>query len=139
VAYPSSKYELRNGSTVLDTKTAYASCAAGTTWNNTICTGGPVPPPSISSFSPNPMTASTNLKTVTVTGNNFQSGTGAHLLFSGPTGNLFSSADHPERYKSITPTQWQYDMNNAGAKGTWHVQVFNPDGQSSNSWPFQVQ
>lgn len=98
-----------------------------------------MPKPSITNFSPNPMAASTGLIPVTVTGNNFQSGTGAHLEFTGPTGKLFSSADHPERIPSITPTQWQYPFNNAGVKGIWHVQVVNPDGQGSSTWPFQVQ
>jgi hypothetical protein len=138
VPYSSRTFYLCNNAVLLATSTATSSCASGTTWNGSTCAGGgSVPKPSITNFSPNPMTASTLLIRVTVTGNNFQSGTEAHLLFTGPTGLLFSSADHPERFKLITPpTQWQYDMNNNGAKGTWHVQVVNPDGQYSNSVPF---
>lgn len=37
VAYPQTVFDLKNGNQVLDTETAYASCASGTSWNGIIC------------------------------------------------------------------------------------------------------
>ena len=95
-------------------------------------------PPLINSVNPLTMTASTSaLTTLTITGSNFST-SGGHLLFTDPSGNLYSSATYPARIVSITATQWAYQINNGGTTGTWHVQVINADGQSSNSLNFQV-
>jgi hypothetical protein len=85
------------------------------------------------------MTASTTaLTTVTVTGTNFST-SGGHLHFTDPNNATYDSTAHPERVVSVTATQWQYQLNNGGTAGTWHVTVVNADGQTSNSGSFTVQ
>jgi hypothetical protein len=95
--------------------------------------------PTISNVSPPTMPASTTaLTTLTVTGLNFST-TGGHLHFVDPNSNPYDSTAHPERVISVTSTQWQYNVNNGGTKGTWTVTVVNADGRTSNSGTFTVQ
>jgi uncharacterized repeat protein (TIGR01451 family) len=37
VAYPQTIFDLKNGGALLDTKTAYATCASQTSWNGSVC------------------------------------------------------------------------------------------------------
>jgi hypothetical protein len=94
--------------------------------------------PTISNVAPPSMTASTTaLTTVTVTGTNFST-SGGYLHFTDPNNATYDSTAHPERVVSVTATQWQYQLNNGGTAGTWHVTVVNSDGQTSNSGSFTV-
>jgi hypothetical protein len=47
VAYPYTTFELKNGSTVLDTKVANASCASNTYWNGNVCVQNQVQNPTV--------------------------------------------------------------------------------------------
>jgi len=76
---------------------------------------------------------------IVVNGSNFTSETGAYLVFSDPLGNLYYSYNHQGLVGPITSTQWNYLFDNNGAIGTWTVQVFNPDGQSSNAFTFEAE
>ena len=94
--------------------------------------------PSISTVSPNSIPSDNNLHQLTISGNNF-SASGGHLTFTDPFGNTYSSADHPERVVSVSSTQWVYNINDGSTAGTWHVQIVNADGKTSNSGSFLVQ
>jgi streptogramin lyase/pimeloyl-ACP methyl ester carboxylesterase len=94
------------------------------------------PAPIIGSVSPTSMPASQNLQPLAVFGSNFQPG--SYLLFQDPSGTLFSSAVHPERGFTLPPTEFDYQIENGGAVGTWTVQLVNPDTQASNTEAFQV-
>jgi len=114
--------------------------SGGTTQSNSATVTAPAtcPPPSINSISPTVMTASTSaLTALTVNGNNFST-IGGHLQLTDPGGIAYSSAKYPERVVSVTPAQWVYQVNNGGTIGTWHVQVVNADGQTSNTAAFTV-
>ena len=94
------------------------------------------PAPSISSVSPTAMPASQNLQSFKVSGSNFQ--VGSYLLFHDPSRTLFSSAVHPDRGGPVSPTEFDYQIDNARAVGTWTVQLVNRDTQASNTVSFQV-
>ena len=93
--------------------------------------------PTISSVSPTSMPASSALQPVKVLGSNFQP-TGVHLLFTDTIGQVWDSANHPDRVGTVTATEYDYQIDNNGAVGTWQVQVKNPDGQTSSNVPFTV-
>ncbi|MCC7160190.1 DUF11 domain-containing protein, partial [Candidatus Nomurabacteria bacterium] len=52
-------FDLKNGSTVLDTKVANASCTSGTTWNGNVCAQNQVQNPTVS-ITANPMSVNYN-------------------------------------------------------------------------------
>ncbi len=79
----------------------------------------------ISSLSPNPMTASTSNQTLTITGSGFQSGASVHVSYPGYTGTLAVT--------SLSTTQIQATINTGAAAQKWTVQVVNPGGAASNT------
>ncbi len=85
VAYTQTVFNLKNGSTLLDTKTATASCASGTTWNNNSnkCLANPIS--GTISASPNPCTVAT----------------GGSTCFTNVTWNT-SNTPNPNVYSSYT-------------------------------------
>src|SRR5207237_1148476 len=85
---------------------------------------------------PSSMSASSSVQLLKVVGQNFQ--TGSHLIFHDPSGNPYSSADHPDRVVTVTSTEFDYNINNGGAVGTWTVELVNPDNQASNIVSFEV-
>ena len=95
------------------------------------------PPPSISSVSPTSMLADNNLHSFKVYGSNFDM-TSSHLLFTDPLGNPYTSASHPAYENRVSASEFDYQIDNAGAAGTWTVKVQNPDGQTSSAVSFTV-
>ena len=82
-------------------------------------------PPSISSLSPNPMTASASGQTLTIYGSGFQSGATVHASYPGYSGDL--------NVTSLTSTQIQATINTGTAAQTWTVQIISPAGMVSNA------
>jgi lysozyme len=96
------------------------------------------PAPIITGIVPNtPLPASTTNQTFKVIGSNIQT-TGAHLIFTDPTGQIYNSSAHVSREGPITATEFTYQFNNGNTPGKWLVKVQNPDGQQSNEVTFQV-
>ena len=97
---------------------------SGSLSNSATLTVNAVPlTPSISSLSPNPMTASASAQTLTVNGSNFQSGATVKV---GTT--TFSGA----AVTFVSATQLNVSLTESGA-GTFGVTVTNPGGSGSNS------
>jgi hypothetical protein len=95
--------------------------------------------PSIDHVYPTTMTASTTaLTTFYVYGYNFST-SGGQLQFLDPNNIQYSSNSHPERIVAVIPTEWVYNLNNGGTKGTWKVRVVNADSQPSGWVSFNVQ
>jgi hypothetical protein len=97
------------------------------------------PPPSIDHIYPLTMTASTTaLTTLYVYGYNFST-SGGQLQFLDPNNVQYSSNSHLERIVAVIQTEWGYNLNNGGTRGTWKVRVVNADSQPSGWAPFNVQ
>lgn len=79
----------------------------------------------ISSLSPNPMTASTSNQTLTINGSGFVSGAAVHYSFGTTYGTM--------QVTSTTSTQIQAIINTGATAQNWTIQVVNPSGASSNS------
>jgi hypothetical protein len=133
------RYQVNNGGAVGTWQVRVVNADGQTSNAGTFnVTAAPTPAPAINSVSPSTMLASTTtLTTLTVSGSNFST-SGGSLRFTDPIGNVYSSTSHPERVVSVSSTQWQYQINNGGAKGTWQVRVVNADGQTSNAGSFTV-
>ncbi len=99
-----------------------------------VLSGSTVQPPSIGGVSPTSYPASNTDQTLTINGNNFQSG--ATLTFDPPTGvNINSTAS---KLTFVSSSQITYQFNNGSDAGTWTVSVNNPDGKSSSPASFTV-
>jgi PBP1b-binding outer membrane lipoprotein LpoB len=91
--------------------------------------------PNISTVTPSSMPAdSTFTQTLTINGNNFQSG--ATLTFDPPTGPNINS--NSAKLTFVSSNRLNYEFNNGGLAGTWTVRVNNADGQISNAVSFLV-
>jgi hypothetical protein len=91
--------------------------------------------PGISTVTPPSMPADSTInQTLTINGNNFQSG--ATLTFDPPTGPNINS--NPTKLTFVSSNRLSYEFNNGGFAGTWTVRVNNPDGQISNAVSFLV-
>ncbi len=96
-------------------------------------TSTPSSPPSITNVSPNPVTGSSSQQTITLTGNNFQSGLSVTVGWTGGSKTLDSSqvtVDNANQVRIFITTTTVPD--------NWTVTVTNPDGQSSNIMNFSV-
>jgi pseudomonalisin len=82
-------------------------------------------PLSITSLSPNPMTASASSQTLTINGAGFQTGATVKVSYTGFSGTLTVT--------SLTATQILAAINTGTAANTWTVEVVNPGGAVSNS------
>jgi hypothetical protein len=80
--------------------------------------------PSITSLSPNPMTASASNQTLTIYGSGFVSGATVHVSYPGFAGTLAITA--------LTSTQIQASINTGSTAWNWLVQVVNPNNAASN-------
>jgi hypothetical protein len=90
----------------------------------TVTTGGPLPPPSLSSVNPNSGAQGQSLTSVVLTGSSFQNG--ATCSFSaGITVNSCTFNSATQLTASIT-------ISSTATLGTRNVTVTNPDNQSSN-------
>jgi subtilase family serine protease len=83
----------------------------------------PVVTPVISSLSPNPVTGSNSLQTLTIKGTGFQSGATVQLSYTGATANA--------EVLSVSSTQIQALINVGTTARTWTVKVTNPGGAVS--------
>ena len=90
--------------------------------------------PSINSVSPASMQPLNGNQTLTITGNNFQ--TGATLTFVPPEGSTITSS--AAKLTVVSSSQISYQINNLSDSGTWTVRVNNPNGQSSGTASFIV-
>jgi len=90
------------------------------------------PAPAVTSVSPNPITGSASSQTLTITGSNFQGGSGLQVLVG-------SSTLQGPAILSATTTQIQVSANVGVIANTVSVIVTNPDGQSSNAVSLQVK
>jgi trimeric autotransporter adhesin len=86
----------------------------------------PIVAPTISTLSPNPITASTSVQTLTVNGSGFVSGAGLKVTV-GSTSYIGS------QITSASATRLQIAVNVGAGAATLAVQVTNPSGQASNS------
>jgi subtilase family serine protease len=87
--------------------------------------------PSISSLSPNPMTASASTQTLTITGSNFAAGATVQASYAGgPVSNLAVT--------SLTPTRITAAISTGTVTRTWSIVVTNPNGQASSPASLQV-
>ena len=93
-----------------------------------------IPAPSISSVSPPSMPPLNANQTLTIYGNNFQSG--ATLTFVPPEGGTIAST--ASKLTFVSSSQISYQINNLSDSGSWTVKVNNPDGQSSGTAIFTV-
>jgi hypothetical protein len=87
--------------------------------------GTTTPALSITSLSPNPMTASASNQTLTINGAGFVSGATVHVSYTGFTGTLAVT--------SMTATQIVATINTGTTARTWSVQVVNPNNAASNT------
>ena len=94
--------------------------------------------PSISGVSPTTFVGLLFGGTITINGSNFQSG--ATLTFAPPVGSPIQST--PGNLTYISSKQLSYKFSDSaflgGANGTWTVTVTNSNGQSSNTWNFNL-
>ncbi len=97
-------------------------------------TASVTPPPAITGFSPNPVPGSNNQQTMTISGTGFQSGASVTLFTKGQTFPIPSN-----RTTFINANQIQILASVSTQAANWTAQVTNPDGQSSNTWTFQVR
>jgi hypothetical protein len=81
-------------------------------------------PLSITSLSPNPLTASASNQTLTINGTGFQTGATVKASYTGFSGTL--------TVISLTATQILATINTGTAAQTWSVQVANSSGAVSN-------
>ncbi len=82
-------------------------------------------PLSITSLSPNPMTASASNQTLTINGTGFQTGATVKVSYTGFSGALTVT--------SLTATQILATINTGATARVWTVQVANSSGAVSNS------
>jgi Malectin domain/CARDB len=128
-------YELNNGSDV-GTWTVRVNNPDGKNSGNYSFTveAGELPTPSISSVSPDPMTAMSVNQTVTINGANFQSG--CTVTFTDTEGYAYFD---PDKLTYNSSSKLTYQLNNGSDVGTWTVRVNNPDGKASANYSFTVE
>ena len=86
----------------------------------------PAPPPVISSLSPNPMTGSSSVQTLTVKGSGFVAGSTLKVTVG-------STVYQGSQITSVSATQLGVSVNVGTSGQSLPVQVTNPNGQASNS------
>jgi len=126
VAYGGTTFTLKNAVTgsIISSKSATASCGAGSSWNTTTLKCSPTPAPTLTSFAPTVMTAGSNTSIV-IYGTGFKPG--ATIVYSGS-----SSGESPAAsYVSADGTQMNIGSYTFGYAGAWTFRVKNPDGQVS--------
>jgi hypothetical protein len=85
------------------------------------------PPPAISSLSPNPMSGSAQMQTLTINGSGFQAGLKVTLT-TGSTTNVYVGTS----IASITATQIKVNVSVGAAAHTWAVEVVNSNNAASS-------
>jgi hypothetical protein len=98
--------------------------------------GSPLPPPSINSVNPSPVPAVNQNQTITINGIGFQSGTGSKVRLTSSSGSQTDLTGTAVTW--LSSTQLSITVNLGTVAGNWAVQVFNPDGTSSNIFSFSV-
>ncbi len=91
--------------------------------------------PVISSVSPNPVPASNGNQTLFINGSGFQNGAGLDVRLVQPTGQ---SDLQGLQVNFLSPSQLSIVINASLPSANWSVQVFNPNGQSSNVFSFTI-
>ena len=94
-----------------------------------------LPAPSISSISPNPAPGMNGSQTLTINGTGFQNSSGLRVHVAGTN---FSADFTGPQVNFISSSQLTVSMNLGTAAVNRTVQIFNPDGQSSNLFSFSV-
>ncbi|MGE5732357.1 MAG: IPT/TIG domain-containing protein [Gemmatimonas sp.] len=91
-------------------------------------------PPVITSVTPNPITASSSLQTLSIVGKNFRSGIGLTVVLRN---QLASITDRHESFLTVSSTALTLSVGLTSA-GNWTAQVIDPDGAVSSEFPFTV-
>jgi GH25 family lysozyme M1 (1,4-beta-N-acetylmuramidase) len=93
-----------------------------------------LPPPLITSVSPNPVTGSASRQTITINGANFVNTPSLTLTWTGQPGYTLPDA----QVTFVSSAQLQMSITTTTTPDTWTVKVTNPDGQSSGQFNFSV-
>jgi hypothetical protein len=92
----------------------------------TLTVTAPAVAPAIATLSPNPMTGSNSVQTLTIGGSGFVSGSGLKVTVGG-------TAYQGSQIGSVSSTQLAVSVNVGASAQSLPVQVTNPNGQASNS------
>ena len=118
VSFPQTTYDLKNGSTNLDTEVATASCASGTSWNGSICASAPGNP-SVS-LSANPQTVPSGGSTqLTMSSSNVSSCTAN----SSPFNSQWTGSKNPN-------TTFNTTISNLTVNTTFNISCIGNNGQT---------
>jgi hypothetical protein len=90
----------------------------------------------VASVYPSPVPASNANQTILINGSGFQSGTGSKVRLTAVSGSQTDLTGTAVTW--VSSNQLSISFNVGTALGTWTVQVFNPDGTSSNILSFSV-
>lgn len=94
---------------------------------------GGVQNPTITSISPSPVVGSNERQWLTINGTNFVSGLSVTLRTNGETYPIPS-----DRTEFVSSTRVRVYVNVTANPGSWTAQVTNPNGLSSDQFPFNV-